>query len=251
MDRTSSKKFLVTGASSGIGLALCHYLLRRGDKVCGIARREAPLKELEKEYPNLFFGFVCDIQNKKEVLGCVDFLKEKNCYPEIAVLNAGVNIAEEKEPLDTTALEENFKVNVFGTFYFVEAFFDQKETLPVPHLVTLSSLASFRPKRVYISYAASKQAVNFIMEGLRMRLEGEKVKLTNIFLGPVHTAMLQRFPNKVSPGIPPARAAGAIVRAIEKNRKNPFIPFFLCLAAKAASYLPRPLYLRLVRWSHG
>jgi len=47
-----SKVIILTGASRGIGLAAAHYLLKNAHKVVVVARSEAPLRELEKQYPN-------------------------------------------------------------------------------------------------------------------------------------------------------------------------------------------------------
>ncbi|MYW16888.1 SDR family NAD(P)-dependent oxidoreductase, partial [Streptomyces sp. SID2955] len=64
---TSDRLWFVTGASSGIGLALTRAALDAGDRVIGAARRTEPLTALAAEYPGRLDALTLDVTDRSAV----------------------------------------------------------------------------------------------------------------------------------------------------------------------------------------
>ncbi|KAG8228071.1 hypothetical protein J437_LFUL009043 [Ladona fulva] len=95
MDRWAGRVALVTGASMGIGAALCKELVKRGMKVVACARTESKLKaladELEGEKGEVH-PFAMDVSKDEQVVAAFEFVKEKLGGVDVCVANAGMAV---------------------------------------------------------------------------------------------------------------------------------------------------------------
>ena len=91
--------YLVTGASSGIGAALATALLRRGDKVTAMARREDRLAALDDGSGN-FHGSACDVTDAVALATAVEDAVERLGPVDCAILNAGMYVPQDSLKID-------------------------------------------------------------------------------------------------------------------------------------------------------
>lgn len=93
MDRWNSRTAVVTGASSGIGAAICQELVKAGMIVCGLARRKDKVEQLRLS----LFGaegqlnaVECDITNEQSVKQAYQWIERTYGGIDLLVNNAGV-----------------------------------------------------------------------------------------------------------------------------------------------------------------
>lgn len=161
---------LITGVSSGIGLALVHEYIERGHEVVGIGRRN------NFEHKN--YSFIhCDLSNINEVKRLnMDFSKEKSIT---LINNAGVigNIQRIAEQ-NTSDIEEVLNVNTIAPMLLSYKLLQL--AIPDTTIVNISSGAGKRPIASWASYCASKAAIDLFSETIYLE-EQERGKSTKVY----------------------------------------------------------------------
>lgn len=185
---------LVTGASSGIGLATAEALAAQKINLILVARREERLKELANRLREQF-GIDVEIQagdvRDKELPAKLAALKS---FAKIDVLvnNAGLARGLSKiQDGDMTDWEEMIDTNVTALLRLTRAVLPNMLKNGNGHVVNLGSVSG---RWVYpggVVYCATKFAVRALSEGLRMDLFGTPIRVTNIEPGMVETEFSQ------------------------------------------------------------
>lgn len=173
---------VVTGASSGIGLAVCELLLQRGARVLAFSRRLGALESLQARYPEQLHwcaGDVTDIDalhalaERAGRLGAVDYL----------VPNAG--IARLAPGCDLQAFEQQWQVNGAGA---LNTFAVLKPHLARPASVVF--ISTFLRQLGFSGlggYIASKAALSALVRSLALEHAGEGLRLNLVSPGPTAT----------------------------------------------------------------
>lgn len=161
--RFEHKAVVVTGASSGIGLATAVAFAREGAKVALIARREAEgAKALERVQGVGSEGMFLrvDISRRDEVREGFAKIKERFGRLDAAFNNAGVhqNDAKPLASLDETDFDRVMDINLKGTWYCMREEISLMEDRGGA-IVNMSSISGFRPGASFGAYVASKHAV--------------------------------------------------------------------------------------------
>ena len=105
--------YLVTGASSGIGAALVAALLRRGDKVTALARREDRLAALDDGSGN-FHATACDVTDAAALAGAIQTATDRLGAVDCAILNAGMYVPQDTARIDPAVYARHMDVNYMG-----------------------------------------------------------------------------------------------------------------------------------------
>jgi NAD(P)-dependent dehydrogenase (short-subunit alcohol dehydrogenase family) len=181
------KAALVTGASSGIGLAVARALAEDGYGVTLAARRAEPLEELAQELGGL--AVPTDVSQREQVDGLVARAVERFGQLDAVVTAAGILHSAPLEELDEANWDETMDVNVKGTYLVARA--------ALPHLraskgylITLSSVSGQMGQAGGGAYNASKWAVRGFTQSVLQEVRGEGVRATAILPGRVATPML-------------------------------------------------------------
>lgn len=184
----SMKTALITGATSGIGLATARALASTHRLVlCG--RRKEKLAsiqhELETTTPIHTLSF--DVRDKEAVFQAVDSLPEAWRTIDVLINNAGnAHGLARFQDASLDDLEMMIDGNVKGLIYVTKAVLPliQRQT---GHIVNLSSIAGKETYQNGTVYCASKAAVETLSKGMRLDLLEEGIKVTNIAPGAVET----------------------------------------------------------------
>ena len=116
-----AKRAVITGASSGIGLALARELTRRGWAVAMLARRVELLEKEASALPGAV-GIACDVADSAEVQRAVREAETRLGGPiDLAIANAGVGIQGHATRFNLSESEQMFRVNVLGMIYLFGA----------------------------------------------------------------------------------------------------------------------------------
>jgi NAD(P)-dependent dehydrogenase (short-subunit alcohol dehydrogenase family) len=173
---------VVTGASSGIGLAVCEQLLQRGARVLAMSRSLGGLQPLLAQYPERLFWFEGDVTREASLqalaeraaeLGTVDYL----------VPNAG--IAKLAPGSDLLAFDEQWRINGAGA---VNTFYALKAQLARPASVVF--ISTFLRHLGFVglgAYIATKAALSALVRSLALEHAGEGLRLNLVSPGPTAT----------------------------------------------------------------
>lgn len=182
------KTSLITGASSGIGLACAELLAAQGYDLILTARRKERLKEIESQLTaanNIYIKTLClDVRDKvqvNEVLGALD-------APDVLINNAGLALGlSHFYAGDTDQWDTMIDTNIKGLLYVSRTMAEKMIARGTGHIVNIGSIAG---KEVYENgnvYCASKHAVDALTRGMRIELASKGIKVTGIHPGAVET----------------------------------------------------------------
>ncbi|XP_067285108.1 retinol dehydrogenase 8 [Pseudorasbora parva] len=193
-----SRKVLVTGCSSGIGLAVAVRLakdeLRRFKVVAtmrDLDRREA-LERAAGETLNRSLEIrQLDATCEDSIRECVNSLSDRQV--DVLVNNAGVGMIGPLECQSVSATQELFNTNFFGLVRLVKELLPDMKRRKSGHIVVMSSVLGIQGLLFNDLYAASKFAVEGFCESLAVQALKFNIKMTLVEPGPVVT----EFENKV------------------------------------------------------
>jgi NAD(P)-dependent dehydrogenase (short-subunit alcohol dehydrogenase family) len=204
---------VITGASSGIGLGLCHAFSRAGANVVGISRSakaSAPLLADFEGKRGAIVAIDADVTREGEVVQVVESAAKSFGPLDVLINNAGMVV--ERPTLEATLDDWNRQIgtNLTGPFLLSKAF--------VPHMaarggsiINISSVAAFRAMRKLAAYAASKAGLIQLTRVMALELSKKAIRVNTIVPGYIRTPMNGKFLDSdhgktVVAGIPLGRA---------------------------------------------
>ncbi|KAJ8668092.1 hypothetical protein QAD02_009755 [Eretmocerus hayati] len=197
MERWGNKVAVVTGASSGIGLAISKALVSHGLIVVGLARRLAKMENEMKDVKGTgkFYARECDITKEEEVVQALEWVKDTLGSFNILINNAGTLIFGKTEDTCVDEMEHVVKLNILGLLYCTKySITMMKETQTEAHIININSdlghnvppLAS----GIFLNiYPPTKFAVRALSETWKNELSNSKIRVTNVSPGLVKTEL--------------------------------------------------------------
>jgi len=176
---------VVTGASSGIGAATALLLAKNGFHVIAAARRMDRLETLAKAGSNIEIVEL-DVTNQVQVDSLAAHLAGK---PVSVLVNNAGGAFDSLDILnsDPDLWRKTYEVNVIGTVRMVKAITPIMQIFGRGHVVVMSSTAGYRTYENGGSYVAAKHAERTIAETLRLEVNGQPIRVTEIAPGMVKT----------------------------------------------------------------
>lgn len=186
---------LLTGGSSGIGLALAKEFVALGNKVIITGRNAEKLEAARQETPALE-TIQSDAADPEALRALAAQVQER--FPEMNVLvnNAGVFIPRNHTGPsdDLIGLTAELDVNLAGPIRMVSVFIDQLKANRGT-IVNVSSGLAFVPLQLSPIYCATKAAVHSYTISLRQQLKDEGVEVIELMPPAVHTALTADMPD--------------------------------------------------------
>jgi NADP-dependent 3-hydroxy acid dehydrogenase YdfG len=184
---------VITGASSGIGAATARLLAKNGYHVIAAARRADRLNALAAEDANIE-ALTLDVTVQSEIDALAKHLQGK---PVSILVNCagGAFDADSVNDSDPEIWKKTYDVNVVGSVRMVKAMTPLMQEFGRGHIVMISSTAGHRVYENGGSYVAAKFAETSLVETLRLELNGQPIRVTEIAPGMVKTDefAVQRF----------------------------------------------------------
>ena len=211
------KVVVITGASGGIGAALARRLGEQGMKLVLAARREAQLREVERDVSARGAAATCvfpaDVTHREDVLRLRDVAMDAFGHIDVWVNNAGRGITRDVLDLTDGELDEMIAVNVKSALYGIQAVVPHFVKRGRGQIVNVSSFLGRVPVAGFRSaYSAAKAALNSLTTNLRMDLRDHRdIHVTLVMPGLVTTEFARnvlgeaRAPMQPPPGIGGAR----------------------------------------------
>jgi len=202
MAELTGKTALITGGSSGIGLATAHGLLAAGAAVAIAGRNAAKLQAAARQLNggDRLVTFSCDVTDKAQVRAVVDATTARLGRIDILINNAGLNVKNRAaKDLDPETWDRLIRSNLDGTFYVTHAVLPQMRERRDGLIVNISSIVG---KRANPLGGAGYNAAKFGMSALGLTLSVEEkdanIRVTNIYPGEVDTPLLENRPQAVT-----------------------------------------------------
>lgn len=188
MDFYRNKLVLITGGSSGIGLALARQILLNGGHVAILARRAELLTSAAAELANSklhhdqkIFTLQADVSNKTEVENAFSSFIEANGVPDMVFNSAGVAHPGRFEDIGDGIFHWMMDVNYFGIVNVLKVLVPLMQQRQSGVIVNISSIAGFIGVYGYTAYGASKFAVSGFSDALRSELKPDGIQVSIVF----------------------------------------------------------------------
>ncbi|MBQ1818260.1 MAG: SDR family oxidoreductase [Clostridia bacterium] len=232
----SGMRAVVTGGTSGIGLAIVKEFVRRGAVVYALARREAQLPE-----GALFIR--CDVTDEKSVAAAAAEILSREGRIDVLVNNAGFGISGAVEFTELADAKRQFDVNFFGMVNMTKAVLPAMRGAGGGMIVNISSVAAMTPIPYQAYYSASKAAINAYTMALANEVRGHNIKVCALMPGDVKTGFTAARKKSLE-GTDAYPALEKSVRTMERDEQNGMPPEALARRAYfiATRRHPKPLY---------
>ena len=179
----SMRTAVVTGASSGIGAATARHLAAEGFHVFCAARREERVAALAKEVEGT--AVRCDVTSEDDVAALADRVGPRL---DVLVNNAGGAVGTDHVAVSNADdWRRMYEVNVIGTLLVTRALLPALVASGAGTLINLGSTAGHITYEGGGGYTAAKHGVTAMTETLRLELNGQPVRVTEIAPGMVRT----------------------------------------------------------------
>lgn len=256
---------LITGASSGIGLATGQYLINRGFTVVGTSRTPS-------KYPNHPFPLIyMDVLDQSSVKIAIDTLVSDYHHVDVLINNAGMGMAGAVEELQMEPFNKVFNTNLKGPIFVMQHVLKHMHKQGFGKIINVASLAGDNGLPFRSVYSASKAALRRITESLRLELRHTPIQCTTLSPGSIQTAIaasrfyaplkedsvyFNQYKNALSDmdahvnnGIQPIKVAKKIEKIILKSKLKPHYsvgPLLEILSPIIKFFLPQRIYENLL-----
>ena len=181
-----TKVVLVTGASSGLGKALCERLSQSGFRVYGTSRNP-------DAYQLPFPLLALDVTDPAGINRVVEQVITENGRIDVLINNAGVGMAAPLEKGAAADVEQLFRINVFGTLQVCQAVLPHMRAAGTGMILNVSSIGGSVGLPFRGAYCASKAALDMLTETLRLEVKHFGIEVGTIPAGDMRTPIKQHW----------------------------------------------------------
>lgn len=235
MGTLTGKTAMITGASSGIGLAIAKTFAAKGAQVVISGRSSRALDEAVQLIGSGALGVEGDVADPAHHVRVADEIARQFGALDIYVANAGINTIRNSAAVSEAEYDALFAVNTRGVFFGVQ------KMVPIMRdggaIVLTGSLASEKVLDGHAVYAGTKAAIGAFARNWAIELKARGIRVNVLSPGPTDTAILDKL------GIPPEQRGpftAAMAAAIPLGRlgqADELARAALFLASDASSFV--------------
>jgi NAD(P)-dependent dehydrogenase (short-subunit alcohol dehydrogenase family) len=233
--KLAGKIAVITGGSSGIGLATAKRFVEEGAHVVITGRREKELKEAAAFIKRNVTTVTGDVSRLEDLDRLYAVVKEKHGHIDILFANAGAGTIAPLAVATEAHFDQTFDVNVKGLFFTVQ------KALPLfkdgGSIILNSSVSNVLGVPAFTAYAASKAAVRSFARGWTMDLKDRKIRVNSMSPGPIETPALENA------GLTPEQAEQAAAQFVtqvpmgRRGKPEEIAAAVVFLASDESSYI--------------
>jgi len=250
---------VITGGSSGIGLALAYEFAKRAEAIVLIARNQSRLDRavagLSADHPSIRVdSLLLDIGRPEAIDVIVATLAEKRLYCDVLVNNAGIGQSGPFSASDPDELDTLLTTNIAAVARLTRAMLPDMLARGRGGILSIASLGALIPGPHQAAYYASKAFVLSLSEAIRAEVAGRGVRVAVILPGPVETrfharmdaegALYRHFLAAASP----ERVAALAMRGYRLGRGVIAPGIIPTLSIAVLRLMPHTITVPVVRW---
>jgi NAD(P)-dependent dehydrogenase (short-subunit alcohol dehydrogenase family) len=225
--KLQDKVVLITGGTSGIGLATAKLFVEQGARVIVTGRSPESLAQAEQELGNAAQVVRADTANLDDIDRVVAGIRERHGRLDGIFVNAGIAHFQPLDQVDEDHFDSHFDINTKGAFFTVQ------KALPLlgqgASIVFNTSAVVFRGFANTTVYTASKAALSGLTRALAAELAGRGIRVNAIAPGPVETPIFSRMgvPAEALPGMLEGYAQAIPLKRIGQSDEIARVALFL------------------------
>jgi NAD(P)-dependent dehydrogenase (short-subunit alcohol dehydrogenase family) len=209
------KKIILTGASSGIGLAATKVLLAHGHEVWGTARNLERIPTMPRLHPVRL-----DLTDRLSIENAFTFALKEAGHLDVLINNAGAGHFGPAELLSPETVMSQFQVLVFGQIQLMQLALRHMQTRGGGLIINVTSLASRLPVPCMAAYNAAKAALaNFTMS-MQLELGHSGVRVIDLQPADIRTEFNESVIKETKLDPRYERAVIKTWEVVERNMKN-------------------------------
>lgn len=220
MSILKGKKVLITGGASGIGKIMGHISLERGAELVIWDIDSTAIEAAKKEFSGLgnVTGYTVDVSDAEEIKAAAARVISEHGKIDILINNAGIVVGkffhEHSRDDILKTMEINANAPMLVTMEFLPGMLERNSG----HVCNIASSAGLISNPKMSVYVGSKWAVTGWSDSLRIEMKklGKKVGVTTVTPYYINTGMFDGVKSLI-PILNPEKAAGKIIRGIERN----------------------------------
>jgi len=238
----------ITGASSGLGLAIAQEYAAQGARLALVGRRQDALQALRQSLPNadLHQIYALDVNDHSALSAAAENFIQLAGIVHVVVASAGISVGTLSElSEDLAVFRRVMDTNVLATVATFSPFIEHMKLhagTEACRLVGIASVAGIRGLPGASAYSASKAAVISYCESLRVELRASGIKVVTIAPGYIDTPMTQINTYAMPFLMPAHRFAKRAIACIQSGVSYRVIPWQMGVVAKILRALPNFLY---------
>jgi NAD(P)-dependent dehydrogenase (short-subunit alcohol dehydrogenase family) len=184
--RLNERRILVTGAASGMGLAIARFFAEEGASLALLDRNEAGVHSAASDLGAAGYG--CDVADRAQVDAVVAQAAEALGGIDGVINAAGILITKQFDELEAENWDRMIAVNLTGPFNVVRAALPLLRAAPEATIVNIASVSALMPMAGTAGYSASKAGLAMLTKCLAFDL-GPKIRANTICPGVIKTEM--------------------------------------------------------------
>ena len=228
---------VITGGSSGIGLATARLMRQRGYRIAICGRDEAKLAaamtellaiDSTKSTQPTVFAAQADLNDVDQATQFFDQVIAEFGTVDVLVNNAGMAPLEKFEEVSAETFESLVNINVRAGFYLTQKTWQQMIKSGGGTIVNISSMSAIDPFPGFSLYGASKAWMDLMTQALAAEGEPHGIRICSIRPGAVETPLLRGlFPDfPADQCVPPEKIAETVLGCVEDPKTYPSGQFF-------------------------
>lgn len=214
--RLKDNTILITGATSGIGLALLNKLHSLGNNIIAVSRDPEKLHKLADDLPGVT-TIQSDLSQQESVRKLLARLQDEHKALNVLINNAGVqyNYTFGRTDEEFDKIEPEMRINLISPVQLCHGLIPVLEQHTEAAIVNVSSGLGLAPKKSAPVYCGTKGGMHIFTKALRYQLEGSSIKVFEIIPPLVDTPMTA---GRGSGKITPEQLAYEFVEKFGRNR---------------------------------
>ena len=187
-----TRNVFITGASSGIGKAMAYSFAKNGDDLILCARRKEKLVEvktdIERRYGVNVYTHQLDVSKYDDVKKVIQNILKEVKKIDILINNAGLALGLDKfQDYSITDIEAMLDTNIKGLLYVSREIIPNMVENNSGHIINIGSTAGIYSYGGAAVYCATKAAVRYLSDGIRIDTIDKNIKISTLQPGIVKT----------------------------------------------------------------
>jgi NAD(P)-dependent dehydrogenase (short-subunit alcohol dehydrogenase family) len=208
------KRIFLTGASSGIGLAIAKSLLAQGHEVWGTSRNLERIPKLSRCH-----GVLLNLADRLSIQEAFNSALTEAGYFDVLINNAGAGHFDPAEFLPMEAIGSQFQVLVFGQIQLMQLALGHMQARGEGLIINVTSLASRLPVPFMAAYNAAKAALASFTMSIQLELANSRVRIVDLQPGDISTEFNQSVIKSAKTGRYDTKIAKTW-KTVERNMKK-------------------------------